>query len=209
MPRTYNAPQRAAAAGRTREAILTSAKHTFESRDWAGATLRSIAERAEVSPKTVVAIYGTKANLLRQVVDFAIRGDTRPVTMPRREAILAIEAAETATEMLDLHTIHLRTVLQRSAQIARVVEHGARSDPDLAVLWRRMTANRRTGTTWATETLLKKHDAPQHLDHDHVLNTFWLALDWGTYRTLTEHQRLTPDTYQTWLRNYYRNMLKR
>ena len=209
MTRTYNAPGRAAAAALTREAILKSAKQTFETRDWAGATLRSIAERAAVSQKTVEVIYGTKANLLRHVVDFAIRGDTRPLTMPNRETVLAMEQAETAAEMLDLHTIHLRTVLGRSAQIARVVEHGARSDSDLATLWRRMTANRRTGTTWATQTLLTKNDAPQHLDRDHIQNTFWLALDWATYRTLTEHRRLTPDTYERWLRNYYANMLDR
>jgi len=35
---------------------------------------------------------------------------------------------------------------------------------------------------------------------------FWVAFDWGTYRTPTEHARLTPDESQMWLHGYYRRV---
>jgi hypothetical protein len=33
--------------------------------------------------------------------------------------------------------------------------------------------------------------------------TFWVALDWGTYRTLTAHAGLSAAGYEEWLRGYY------
>ena len=36
-----------------------------------------------------------------------------------------------------------------------------------------------------------------------VQASFWVALDWSTYRTLTEQAHLTPDQYEAWLRRYY------
>ena len=47
----------------------------------------------------------------------------------------------------------------------------------------------------------------RQLDHDTVETTFWLALDWGTYRSLTRERDMSPDTFERWLREYYRRML--
>src|SRR5207342_1661945 len=101
--RPYHAPQRAAAAARTREAIMAAAKDVFERLGWPGATMRIIADRAGVSVKTVEALYRTKAELLKHVVDYAIAGDLRPIPILGREAVAAMQAAPDAPAMLDLH----------------------------------------------------------------------------------------------------------
>ena len=90
--RPYHAPQRAAAAARTREAIMTAAKDAFERLGWPGATMRGIADQAGVSVKTVEALYRTKAELLKHVVDYAIAGDLRPIPVTGREPVAAMEA---------------------------------------------------------------------------------------------------------------------
>ena len=46
LKRAYDAPRRAAAAARTREAIVTAAKDAFEALGWSGATMRGIAAQA-------------------------------------------------------------------------------------------------------------------------------------------------------------------
>ena len=38
-------------------------------------------------------------------------------------------------------------------------------------------------------------------------STGLIALDWGTYRTLTEHAHLNPNQYETWLHRYYQATL--
>lgn len=207
--RRYHAPKRDAAAARTRRRVLAAAKREFERSGWSATTVPAVATRAGVSPKTVEALFGTKAVLLAAVVDFAIRGDERPVPIDRRRLFAEMEAATTARSMLDLHARQVRQISERAARIAWVVEHAAPSDPELRRLWRRMTKNRHTGVRWAMATLLAKEDAPSGLARRHVEETFWLALDWGTYRTLTEHMSLDADGFESWLRRYYRQMLGR
>jgi len=207
--RAYRAPRREEAAARTREAIVASAKRTLEDRGWSGATVKAIAAGARVSPKTVEAVFGTKAALLRASVDYALRGDVDPTPMPGRDAIRRMEEAPTATAMLDLHAAHLRRVNERSARIAGVVEHAAATDDVAAELWREMNANRRFAVRWAARTLLGKRGAPSGLARRDAETVFWVALDWATFRTLVGHAGLTPGAYELWLRRYYAAMLLR
>lgn len=206
--RAYRAPQREAAAARTRAAIVEAAKRLFEEHGWAGTTIRSIGGAAGVSPKTVEALFGTKAALLRVSVDYAIRGDVDPLPMPRREAVARMEAAPTARAMLDLHASHLRQINQRSSRLASAVEQAAPADPAVATLWRGMNRNRTYAVNWATETLLAKPGRRRGLRRQEARSTFWVALDWNTYRTITEHAALSPDGFERWLRRYYRALLE-
>ncbi len=205
--RPYNSPRRAAAALRTRETIVQSAKEAFEQKGFSATTIPLVASAADVSPKTVEALFGTKAVLLRAVVDFAIRGDLLDIPVAQRAGGTRIETAPTAAAMLDLHASHVRTIVERTAGVAWAVEHAAAGDPDVADLWQKMTENRRSGVTWATDLLLAKPDADRSLKRNHVENTFWLALEWGTYRTMTDQHGCTPNQFERWLRSYYHHML--
>jgi TetR/AcrR family transcriptional regulator, regulator of autoinduction and epiphytic fitness len=202
--RPYDAPQRRAAAAHTRELIVRAAKESFEERGWAGTTVRSVSESAGVSLKTVEALFGTKAALLQAAVDYAIRGDVEPLQMPQRDSVARMEAAANAETMLEFHATHLRTINERSARIAWAVEHAAPGDPSVAELWRRMNDNRTFAIGWAARTLLAKPGRKPRLRRRDVETAFWVALDWGTYRTLTNHAGLTPDEFERWLRSYYR-----
>src|SRR3982751_5032291 len=140
--RAYNAPRRAVAAAQTRETIVQAPQQACEEDGWAAATISTIAASASVSPKTVEALFGTKATLLKTVVDFAIRGDLLNLTVNQRDRAAAIDAAVDATSMLDLHASHVRTIQARTARIAWSVEVAAPTDPHVAELWSQMTANR-------------------------------------------------------------------
>jgi AcrR family transcriptional regulator len=205
--RSYDSSRRAAAAARTREAVVRAAKELFEERGWAGTTVRAIAEAAGVSAKTVEAAFGTKAALLQTAVDFAVRGDLEPVPMPERDVVRRMERAPDAPALLELHATHLRRINERSAWIARAVEQAAPHDPAVGELWRRMKHNRAYAVSWAATTLLAKPGRRKGLRRRDVEATFWVALDWGTYRTLTEEAGLTPAECEAWLRRFYRATL--
>ena len=202
--RDYRAPVREAAALRTRDAIVLAAKQLFEERGWAATTVRSVGDAAGVSPKTVEADFGTKGALLEAAVSYAIRGDLDPTPVAQRDAIAQVEAASDAGTMLKLHAAHLRRTHERSARIAFVVEQAAATDPIAAERWREMNRNRAAAIRRATETLLSKPGRKRGLRRRDVEAAFWVALDWATYRTLTEQARLTPAEYEGWLRSYYR-----
>jgi AcrR family transcriptional regulator len=165
----------------------------------------SIAERAGVSQSTVEAVFRTKPVLLKAAVDYAIRGDVDPLPIRGREISMQMEAAPDAISMLELHAAHLRGIHGRSAQLAFVVEQAAKSDKRVAALWRQMNENRRDGIDWAARTLLSKPGVT-HLRAADVEKTFWVALDWGNYRLLTDHARLSAQDYQQWILDYYLRM---
>ena len=110
-----------------------------------------------------------------------------------------------SVHVVDVRIGDVRGVQARAAKLVFVVEQGAKSDKGVAALWRQIQANLRYGVEWATRTLLAKPGA-EHLDASDVETTFWVALDWGTYRALTEYAGLTADDYERWLLEYYRRM---
>jgi AcrR family transcriptional regulator len=203
--RTYRAPLRENGALRTHRLITKAAKETFEKHGWSGATVPSIAERAGVSRSTVEAVFGTKPVLLKAAVDYAIRGDIDPLPIRGREVSMEMEAAPDAISMLELHAAHLRGIHGRSANLAFVVEQAAKGDKRVAALWRQMNENRRDGVEWAARTLLGKPGVT-HLRAADVEKTFWVALDWGNYRLLTDHAGLSAQDYQQWILDYYLRM---
>lgn len=179
----------------------------FERHGWSGTTIAAVAATAEVSPKTVEAIFGTKAKLLASVVDFAIRGDAGRRPMPQRLVVAEMEDALDAETMLRLHSAHLRRVNSRSAAIAGVVEQAAPSDTSVRALWRTMNHNRTYAVHWAVSTLMSKPGRRPTLTEAETTATFWVALDWGTYRTLTRQAKLTRHEYENWLFDYYSRQL--
>jgi AcrR family transcriptional regulator len=206
--RPYHAPRRAAAAARTREAIVTAAKDAFERLGWTGATMRGIADQAGVSVKTIEALYRTKAELLKAAIDYAIAGDLRPIPILSRESVAAIEAAPDAPTVLDLHAHHhARGIGQRAAAILWVVEQAAPTHQEAAKLWAQNSDNRRTGAHWAAATLLAKPGVPPHISQRYAEEVFWIAIDPATYRSLTLGRGLSPSGFETWIKNFYRKML--
>jgi AcrR family transcriptional regulator len=206
-PRAYHAPRRAAAAARTREAIVAAAIDVFERLGWSGATMREIADQAGVSVKTVEALYGTKAELLKSAIDVAIAGDLRPIPILGRESVAAVNAAPDAASMLDLHAHHTRSISQRAAAILWVAEQAAPSHPEAATLWAQNLDNRRTGARWAATTLLSKPGLPPQVRQRYAEEVFWIAIDPATYRSLTLGCALSPAGFESWIKTFYAKML--
>jgi AcrR family transcriptional regulator len=204
--RPYRAPRRAAAAAQTREAILHAAKHRFEARGWAGTTIAAIAADAEVSPKTIEALFATKAALLAAVVDYSLRGDASDEPMLARKAAQTMQSAPDAVTMLDRHVEYAIPITARSARIAAVIESATGSDKRVAELWARMTHNRRFGARWAAETLLQKPGVRSDLTLEQAQRTFTIAIDWATYRTLHLELGLSHNQLHEWMRSYYQRM---
>ena len=88
-----------------------------------------------------------------------------------------------------------------------VVEHAAGGGGRPADLWKQMNHNRAVGVRWATRTLLAK-PGTSHLRAPEVESAFWVAFDWATYRTLTQHAHLSGDQFESWLAAYYRGMFR-
>jgi AcrR family transcriptional regulator len=218
--RTYHAPGRRAAAAETREAIVRAAEEAFEARGWAATTMRSIAMSAGVSPKTVEALFATKPALLEATLLAALgrdapRTDTGDllVLLPATvlelhgEAPREIEGAPDAATMLELHSALVSGINARAARLLWAVETAVPSDERLAELWARVTEAKRFSVHWAAEVLLRKPGVRADLTLREAEETFLIATDWNTYRTLTTKRDMSPEEVQAWVTRYCRGML--
>jgi AcrR family transcriptional regulator len=68
LRRAYHSHARERSAEETRQRILSASRELFASQGYAGTTLEAIAEKAQVSPKTVTAVLGSKRAILGAVV---------------------------------------------------------------------------------------------------------------------------------------------
>ena len=66
---------------------------------------------------------------------------------------------------------------------------------------------RRAAAHWAAVTLLAKPGLPAHVTQAYAEEVFWLAIDPGTYRSLTVGRGLSPPGFESWIGNYYDKML--
>src|SRR5215469_12125148 len=86
---------RAARVAETEERILAAAHDLFVRDGYAATTLTAVADAARVAHRTVYVRFGTKAELLKRVIDVAIVGDTQDIDVASRDWFQAALSAPT------------------------------------------------------------------------------------------------------------------
>ena len=119
--RPYRSPRRDQQARQTRSRICAAAAAQFLDLGYAGATMRGIAEAAAVAVPTVEAAFGTKARLLKAVIDSATAGDDAPVPMLERAWAARVRAASDASAAAAEFAGTLTASAQRAAGCCRRV----------------------------------------------------------------------------------------
>lgn len=144
-PRRYDAPRRRQQALQTRGAVLDAARALFAERGYAATSITAIADRAEVSPETVYAVFGTKRALLAQLLDAAIAGGEGAMPVMDQPWVEEIRREPEPGRRLRLLARHGAAILERRAAVDEVVRGAAAADPEVAALWRRARAERFAG----------------------------------------------------------------
>jgi AcrR family transcriptional regulator len=129
--RPYHSPKRAAAALRTRQAIRAAAEALFLRDGYTQTTMRAIAEQAGVSEKTMYLTYATKANLLSEVIQVAVRGDEAPETLSERPEWHAVMRGPIDEVFARIATLNA-ALMARTAPIIALSQSAAAADPEFA-----------------------------------------------------------------------------
>jgi AcrR family transcriptional regulator len=172
--RRYSSQLRAAQASRTRAQVLAAATACFEGSGWSGTTVATIAKRAGVAVETVYSAFGSKKELLRNVIDVAVVGDTEPVPLAER-AVFARLGEGTREARLDAGIEMLTDIHERIAKLWRTVNEAAASDPEIDEWRQRWEDGRRLDTRRSIELILG-----EPVD-DVVLDVLWGILSHEFY----------------------------
>ena len=151
--RRYDATQRRAQSRAARRIVLATAGQLFAERGYQRTSMKDIAAGAGVSVETVYGYFGTKAGLLKELLDVTVAGDDAPVSVPDRAPIQAVRAAPDGRAKLAHYAAFLATVQARLAPLFLVIRGAAGADQDAADLWAGLGAQRLAGMTMLAEHL--------------------------------------------------------
>lgn len=130
--RPYHSQVRQRQAEETRRRILAAAGELFASRGYAVTTLEAVAEVAEVSSKTIAAVFGSKRALLAEVINpeaFStpvklLIEELRATEDPSRRLSLVAQITRQAYEPLASSLELLRTAGAVAPELADLAEPG-------------------------------------------------------------------------------------
>jgi AcrR family transcriptional regulator len=144
-PRTYRSPLRAEQAQDTRRRIRAAADGLFLERGYGDVSMDEIARRAGVARQTVFSTYGSKARVLKEVMDVRLAGDDAPLALAERPAAKRMLAS---TDPVDAIRRSARLIVDAGVRIAPIwpaVTGAAATDSEIADLLRTYDEARRDG----------------------------------------------------------------
>jgi AcrR family transcriptional regulator len=155
----------------------------FIENGYAETTITQIAARAEVSPETVYAVFGTKRDVLRAVVERASAGAPSTDAWRTGDWIARVKAEPNQRRRLELITDATRDVLRRVTPIDEIVRSVAASDPEIAELQDELERRRRTDRRGLVQLLAEA--GPLRVSIDDAVDLWWAVGGTGPYRSLT------------------------
>lgn len=182
---------RAARAVETRERIVDAARRRFRTSGYAATTLREIALEAGVAVQTVYAVFGSKANILREL-RLAVVGDTE-ADAAWGEAL----GAATVDDAVRAFARSIRLRWEHGADIVAINVDAASADPQIRAEVAAAERVRRTGIGEVARALVALEPGIGRAD---LLAAQLEAITVTTaYEVLTAGHGWTADAYEAWL----------
>jgi len=196
--RRYRSPRREQQARDTRARIIAAAGRQFLARGYAGTTMRAVAAGAGVALPTVELVFGTKAKLLKAVIDVAIAGDDEPVPMLDREWARQAESAAGAAGFSAVCAGQLAESARRAAGLTLVALEAARADPDITAVAAQLMAQRQVMAAWIVDGLRRRSRLRDGIGPAAAVDTVWALMDPALFCRLTRDRHWSPDRFRDW-----------
>src|ERR671934_914765 len=196
--RRYESPRRREQAAATRRAILEAAERLFGQRGYVRTSVAEIAAEAGVALKTVYAVFGTKAEVLRGLWNLRMRGDEEPVPMPERPWYREIVDEPDPRRRLALVAHNSRLVRERTAHVTEIVRQAAPADEQIAALWERFQREfYELGVHGIVVTL--EHDGVLAANLTTATDIGWTLTHPDLFQLLVRQRGWSPEAYERWL----------
>jgi len=207
MAELVNHDLRAARVADTEAKILRAANELFVQHGYAATTLAAVAAHAAVAPRTVYVRFGTKAALLKRVVDVAFAGDTAPVAVHERDWFRLAGTAPSAGERLAAFARGSREMAERAGDVLAVAVQAAAVEPTLAAA---TEAGRRATRDVVAQFWASMAEAgllPAGYDLGWLTDTAAVLVHTETYLLGRVMNGWSPDGYERWLTASLRHLV--
>jgi AcrR family transcriptional regulator len=176
-------------------AILAAAEELFLRDGYARTSMKAIAAAAGVSEKTMYLAFGTKATLLRQVIQLAVQGDEAPIPLSERAEWRALVAGPVDGVFVRFAAMNA-ALMTRTAGIIALGESAASADPELAAYRDQAHAAARADLLALAVELARRGALAPGIDEQHAADVMYaVAGDESVFLRLTRECGWTPDRY--------------
>jgi AcrR family transcriptional regulator len=200
MARDVKAAGLRAARVRENEERIVRAAHELFARDgYQATTLTAVADAAGVAHRTVYVRFGTKAALLKRVIDVALVGDLAPIDVVSREWYRTATTAPTLEERIAALARGSARLMASAADVIAVAREAEPGEPLLAAAAHAGRAATRDvirafWTRAGDDGLL-----PPECDLAWLADTTSVLAHAETYLLMRETLQMTPGEYEKWL----------
>src|SRR5437868_9269474 len=191
--RPYHSRVRQRQAEETRRRILEASHEVFESCGYSATTLEAIAEIAEVSPKTIAAVFGSKRALLAEVIN------PEAFSTPVKLLIEELRATEDPSRQVSLVAQITRQAYELLGSSLELLRTAGAVAPELADLAQQVEARRRQNQARLIVSLREQGTLHPGLSFEEATDVLWALTSYDVYRMLAVEQRWEPERYETWL----------
>lgn len=191
--RPYHSRVRQRQAEETHQRLLTVARELFAHKGYANTTLEMIAEAAEVSPKTVSAIFGSKRGILTAVVN----PDAFDAHV--QQLLNELRISEDPSQRISLVAQITRRAYEPLVSELELLRTAGAIAPELADLARQIGARRHQNQARLIAYLHERGALRHGLSIEEAVDLLWTLTSYDVYRMLVVEQRWEPARYETWL----------
>ena len=160
--------------------------------------MRAVAADAGVALPTVELVFGTKARLLKAVIDVAIAGDDEPGPMLDHRWARRAQSAAGPAEFAGVCAGQLAESAQRAAGLTLVALEAARADTDITAVAAQLMAQRQAMAAWMVDGLLRRAPLRAGMDNATAVDTVWALMDPALFCHLTGDRDWSPARFQHW-----------
>jgi AcrR family transcriptional regulator len=191
--RVYHSRVRQRQAEQTRQRILAAARSQFERQGYAATTLEAIAEVADVSPKTIAAVFGSKRALLAEVIN------PEEFSPHARQLIEELRTTEDGARQLSLIAQITRQAYEPLVSSLELLRTAGAVALELAEVMRQSEVRRRHNQARLIAFLRAQGALHPGLSFEEATDVLWAQTSYDLYRMLVVEQGWKPERYEVWL----------
>lgn len=193
-------------AAATRGRIRVAAQELFLANGYAATSMERIAKSAGVAVQTTYYIFGTKLNLLKELIDVAIAGDDDPIPTLERTWVSGAVAAE-PVQQVEIQVEAAREISERVAVMLQILRGAATADPEAAKLWKDNREQFRTVQRHLIRALADKTPLPSGVDIETATDIATTILGIDTYVALVAERGWTSQEWRDWATDLLKHQL--
>lgn len=199
--RQYRSIKRDNQARETRTQIIQAARKQFIQSGFAGATIEAIAREARVAVETVFAVFGSKRNILADVIQYSVGGDDQPVSVPERPGPQKISQEPDPVLRIQMFAKDVTDRLERTAPVYDVMRSAAKTEPEIKALLKQMQEVRYTNIHSLVRSFVDRDELREDLDETTGTETAWGLASPELYTLFAHDYGWSKEQWVQWLSN--------